>query len=757
MRGLPRTLNASPTRTPAAGWFAASVRSGAGLGASAGSVRRALAQRALRGPRGRGGLAAQVSAATAYTGAYACYARGLHVFPSIAEARSGDFGSSQVAAPLVPPTAVKFAGRGASSSLLAVADEDGTVTVLDTAGRNEATTQREWWIAHNNAIFDLAWAADARTIVTASGDQNCKLWDTETGLCKKVLAGHRGSVKSVTFAPGSPSLLASSARDGAIMLWDARAAEAGPVVAVPNAHVLMRYQRARRMRKLEANQSVTAVRFAADDVTLFSAGAIDGLMKIWDVRALRSARKPTGAAVAALLPSPFGAPSLVDGGPGSAASSRYGLVALDMSPDGASVLVSQATTSSIYVYSMADMLAEPATAQPRLLLGHRTRSFYVKSAFMPSGEFVVSGSSDGGVYLWNYNAPAAKVGPGSSSALLPFMVLRGHDTESTAVDGCAADPFKLASGSDDNTVRVWDLAPSPEHAAADAPLPEWVSLYSTSGFDDAAACTLPPMLAEAASELPPASPTFSPLAARRVPSPRLARLSPTMARDGQSSPLFSPLFSPTAGLVRSNPTGGDVGGGGQASITQFFNCEPPPPAAAPAGPAGLVTSYFRPLKGGEPMDSAAAATSEASPLEISAVALSTKPTPIKRPLSSLERFFIHDQTDDNVPPPSSAAATAASPTPMDIGTKTAGLSSSLESTRELRLSSPLELESALSSSIASLYPPARQHDSVSPLVKRRRASLLRSSAARSASPSSARRSPRVALVFSPLDMDTDDE
>jgi denticleless len=51
----------------------------------------------------------------------------------------------------------------------------------------------------------------------------------------------------------------------------------------------------------------------------------------------------------------------------------------------------------------------------------------VKCKFSPDGEHVVSGSSDGKMFLWRASRPA-----------LPPVTLGGHRGEVTCVDWCAA-------------------------------------------------------------------------------------------------------------------------------------------------------------------------------------------------------------------------------------------------------------------------------------------------------------------------------
>ncbi|RUS20186.1 WD40-repeat-containing domain protein [Endogone sp. FLAS-F59071] len=107
---------------------------------------------------------------------------------------------------------------------LAVADEEGTISILNTKLDNsiewgvvtKAYAFRRLWLflkekprdtfhAHDNAIFDIKWKDDDQALLTASGDQTARLWDTERRECTAMFSGHRCSVKSASFNPSNPS------------------------------------------------------------------------------------------------------------------------------------------------------------------------------------------------------------------------------------------------------------------------------------------------------------------------------------------------------------------------------------------------------------------------------------------------------------------------------------------------------------------------------------------------------------------------
>lgn len=200
-----------------------------------------------------------------------------------------------------------------------MADEEGHLTVVDTSSQARPAgfpparaltrkrrrqlpagwlarfdrVSRAQWLAHHNAVFDLAWAAGDTQLVSAGGDQRLKVWDLRTRACVATLRGHAGSVKSVATTEGSPWAVASSARDGAVMLWDTRA----PAVpsarssdpAVPPLAQLRDKHPPHRTGRRDPGQlpaSVTAVAFLHGGVCLASGGSGNTDVRIWDVRHL---------------------------------------------------------------------------------------------------------------------------------------------------------------------------------------------------------------------------------------------------------------------------------------------------------------------------------------------------------------------------------------------------------------------------------------------------------------------------------------
>uniref|UniRef100_A0A670XLJ2 Denticleless E3 ubiquitin n=1 Tax=Pseudonaja textilis TaxID=8673 RepID=A0A670XLJ2_PSETE len=197
----------------------------------------------------------------------------------------------------VPPFGCSFSTAPDVQYILGVANEEGFVRLYDTRTQLSDRKIVKEWQAHLNAVFDLAWTPYEHKIVTASGDQTAKVWDIKTGELLGVCKGHQCSLKSVAFSKFEKAVFCTGGRDGNIMIWDTRCSKKDgfyrQVKQISGAHNIMD-KTPSKLRKKKQNvkglapsvdfqQSVTVV-LLQDEHTLISAGAVDGVIKIWDLR-----------------------------------------------------------------------------------------------------------------------------------------------------------------------------------------------------------------------------------------------------------------------------------------------------------------------------------------------------------------------------------------------------------------------------------------------------------------------------------------
>ncbi|KAF8378243.1 hypothetical protein HHK36_029582 [Tetracentron sinense] len=363
---------------------------------------------------------------------------------------SGGFGAGVLAiehdGDETPPLAVSFCKEVRNSHFLAVSDESGYVSIYDTRRKlpssascreNPAEARVSDWIAHQNAIFDICWIKEDTHILTASGDQTIKTWDAETKKCIVVMAGHTGSVKTLSSHPSSPDLFVSGSRDGSFAFWDLRCLYSllsivlillfSSTAVVKGAHVSAQGKKSRRRKSFQAaSMSITSVLHLKDEVSIASAGAVDSVVKFWDTRNLKA---PIAQAHPHLQSSTEKERRL------------HGISCLSQDSNGV-FLSASCMDNRIYLYNVLHLEKGPV----RTFSGCKIETFYVKSAISPDAAHIISGSSDGNTYLWQVKKP--QVEP---------VTLKGHEGEVTAVNWCPSEIGKIATSSDDFTVRIWNI------------------------------------------------------------------------------------------------------------------------------------------------------------------------------------------------------------------------------------------------------------------------------------------------------------
>lgn len=120
---------------------------------------------------------------------------------------------------------------------------------------------------HEQDIYSLDFSRDGRIIVSGSGDQTARVWDTASGKCLFVLTVGDVDMKDagVTSVAISPDgrLVAAGSLDRMVRVWDT--------------------QTGQLLEKLEGHKdSVYSVAFAPDGKTLVS-GSLDRTLRSWEL------------------------------------------------------------------------------------------------------------------------------------------------------------------------------------------------------------------------------------------------------------------------------------------------------------------------------------------------------------------------------------------------------------------------------------------------------------------------------------------
>ncbi len=342
---------------------------------------------------------------------------------------------------------------------------------------------------HQGWIQSLAFSPDSTTLASGSHDHSIRLWDLQTGQCLKTLQGHTGCVQSLAFSPDGVTL-ASGSHDHSIRLWNGQTRQCVKVLAGHQDRVLFvafspdgqtlisggaddrvniwQMDAGQCIRQIETHLNwALAIALSPDGQTLATASD-DKTVKFWDLH--------TGECIRT-LPNYSNKVWAVAFGPEGrqlATASDDRTVKLWDVVTGECLQTLQAHTQLVWLVAFSldgqTLLSASDDGTVRLwsatagqcLRTFKTHSNWVLSvAFDATGERLISGHQDGQIRLWNRLTGACLRTLQGHSSPVSSIVLLPPEIEPPKGDHARLSPERhgqlFASGSDDLTIKLWDL------------------------------------------------------------------------------------------------------------------------------------------------------------------------------------------------------------------------------------------------------------------------------------------------------------